>query len=197
MYQNVQNQIAHLKQFLKKRILTSFNTFIGWLDEHVGITAHEVPHALIRLDDGLLEEVLCGAAVLWAVLDLGLFAQVLGVVDGRLHALHRQEGGEVGGVRGDYDEGEEGPGDCDYAHTRCFGRYFGAWKKELRGQATSGIDRSEWDLEMLAKFTKIAGLNFTNRVFKMKPCLTRLSDKVKHSFISQVWILMKLSKFTW
>jgi len=56
----------------------------------------------------------------------------------------------------------------------------------LRGQATSGIDRSEWDLEILAKFTKFAGLNFTNQVFKIKSCMTCLSDKVKLGFISQV-----------
>ena len=54
-----------------------------------------------------------------AVLDLGLLGQVLGRLDGRLHPLHGEEGGEVGGVGGDHDEGEEPPhaghhprGDC-------------------------------------------------------------------------------------
>ena len=35
--------------------------------------------------------------------------KILGRLDGRLHPLHGEEGGEVGGVGADHDEGEEPP----------------------------------------------------------------------------------------
>ena len=41
--------------------------------------------------------------------DVVLLRQVLRRLDGRGHALHRQEGRQVGRVRGDDDEGEEPP----------------------------------------------------------------------------------------
>ncbi len=56
-----------------------------------------------------LEEGHGGAVLHQAVQDLGLFGQIVGRVDGRLHALHRQEGGQVCGVGRDDDEGEEPP----------------------------------------------------------------------------------------
>ena len=44
------------------------------------------------------EEVLGGAGVDGAVLDLGLLGEVVGRLDGRLHALDGEERGQVGGV---------------------------------------------------------------------------------------------------
>ena len=58
---------------------------------------------------GYLEEGHGGAVPDGAVLDLGLLGQVVGRVDGRVHPLHGEEGGQVGGVGGDDDEGEEPP----------------------------------------------------------------------------------------
>ncbi len=43
------------------------------------------------------------------VADLALLGEVGGGVDRHLHPLDGEEGGEVGGVRGDHDEGEEPP----------------------------------------------------------------------------------------
>ena len=47
-----------------------------------------------------------------AILDLGLLGEVLGRLDGRLHPLHSEEGGQVGRIGADHDQGEEPP------HTR-------------------------------------------------------------------------------
>ena len=44
-----------------------------------------------------------------AVLDVGLVGQVVRRADGHLHPLDGQEGGQVGGVGGDDDQGEGPP----------------------------------------------------------------------------------------
>ena len=44
-----------------------------------------------------------------AVLDVGLVCQVVGRLHGHLHALHGEEGGQVGRVGGDDDQGEGPP----------------------------------------------------------------------------------------
>ena len=55
------------------------------------------------------EELHGGAAVQRAVLYLRLAGEVVRGVDGRHHAVHGEEGGQVGGVAGDQDQGEEPP----------------------------------------------------------------------------------------
>ena len=45
--------------------------------------------------------------------------KILGRLDGRLHPLHGEEGGEVGGVGADHDEGEEPPEGCDHSCGEC------------------------------------------------------------------------------
>ena len=60
-----------------------------------------------------------GAAEEGAVGNVVLVGQVLGGLDGRGHPLHGEEGGQVGRVRGDDDEGEEPP---DPAHNPGRGR---------------------------------------------------------------------------
>jgi len=60
------------------------------------------------------EEVLGGAGVDCAVLNLGLFSEIFGRFDGRLHALDGEEGGEVRCVRRDDDERKEPPDASDY-----------------------------------------------------------------------------------
>ena len=61
------------------------------------------------------EEVLCGAGIDRAVLDVGLFGEVLGRLDGRLHALGGQERGQVGRVGGDEYQREEPPDAAHYS----------------------------------------------------------------------------------
>ena len=56
-----------------------------------------------------LEEGHCGSAPYSTVLDLSLLGQVVSVLDGGRHTLHGEEGGKVGRVGGNYDEGEEPP----------------------------------------------------------------------------------------
>ena len=46
-------------------------------------------------------------------MDQRLLGEILSILDGRGHPLHREEGGQVGGVGGDDDQGEEPP---DAAH---------------------------------------------------------------------------------
>ena len=53
------------------------------------------------------------------VLNVRLFREVIGLLDGRGHPLHGEEGGQVGGVGGDQDQGEEPP---DAAHDPGGGR---------------------------------------------------------------------------
>ena len=55
------------------------------------------------------EERIRGSAAVGSVLDLGLLGQVLCRVDGHVHLGGREEGGQVGRVRGDHDQGEEPP----------------------------------------------------------------------------------------
>ncbi len=81
--------------------------------EVLRVVRHEVPHALVGLDLGLLEELLRGAAVQAAVLDLRLAAEPFGVLDGRLEPLGGEEGSQVGGVGRDHYEGEEPPSYCE------------------------------------------------------------------------------------
>ena len=57
-----------------------------------------------------------------AILDLGLLGEVLGRLDVRLHPLHSEEGGQVGRIGGDHDQGEEEPhpsGKPNRANTAC------------------------------------------------------------------------------
>ena len=51
-----------------------------------------------------------GSALAGAVGNIRLLGQVLHVLDGRHHAFHGEEGGQVGCVGGDDDEREEPPG---------------------------------------------------------------------------------------
>ena len=53
------------------------------------------------------------------VLNVRLFREVIGLLDGCCHPLHGEEGGQVGGVGGDQDQGEEPP---DAAHDPGGGR---------------------------------------------------------------------------
>lgn len=55
------------------------------------------------------EEGPSGSRLDTAVLDLGLFGQVLRRLYGGLHPLHGQEGRQVGGVGGYHYQGEEPP----------------------------------------------------------------------------------------
>ena len=43
------------------------------------------------------------------VLDLGLFCQIVSVVDWNIHLGRSEESGKIGGIRGDHDQGEEPP----------------------------------------------------------------------------------------
>ena len=70
---------------------------------------HELPHPGVDADLGVLEELDRGAALQSSVLNLSLTGEVVSRVDGGHHPVHREEGGEVGGVGGDEDEGEEPP----------------------------------------------------------------------------------------
>lgn len=68
-------------------------------------TLHSVPSLSARLP----EEGIGGARGQGAVFDFVLVGEVLGVLDGRLHALDSEEGSEVGRVGRDHDECEEPP----------------------------------------------------------------------------------------
>jgi len=59
------------------------------------------------------EEVLGRSGVDGAVLDFGLFREVVGGVDGRQHTLDGEKGGEVGGVGRNDDKCKEPPGAAD------------------------------------------------------------------------------------
>ena len=61
------------------------------------------------LNIGSPEELHGGAAVQRAVLYLRLAGEVVRGVDGGHHAVHREEGGQVGGVARDQNQGEEPP----------------------------------------------------------------------------------------
>ena len=54
-------------------------------------------------------------------MDQRLLGQVIGILDGSGHPLHREEGGQVGGVGGDDDQGEEPPDAADYPGGGCPG----------------------------------------------------------------------------
>ena len=62
-----------------------------------------------------LKERVGRSAAVGAILDLGLLGEVVGRVDRRLHLLRGEEGGQVGRVRRDHDEGEEPPNGGDHA----------------------------------------------------------------------------------
>jgi len=61
------------------------------------------------------EKSCCRSTSEGAVLDLGLLGQVLCRLNGRVHALHREESGQVGSVRRNHDQGEEPPHAGDHA----------------------------------------------------------------------------------
>ena len=48
-------------------------------------------------------------------MDQRLLGQVIGILDRSGHPLHREEGGQVGGVGGDDDQGEEPPDSTNYS----------------------------------------------------------------------------------
>ena len=73
------------------------------------------PKALLLDNITHPEEVPGGAVLQRAVLDLGLGGQVLRRVDGRHHALDREERRQIGSVRRDQDKREEPPDAADYA----------------------------------------------------------------------------------
>ena len=62
-----------------------------------------------RVSTAYPEELLRGSVDDAAVLDLGLFGEVFGRLDRRLHALDGEERGQVGRVRRDDDQREEPP----------------------------------------------------------------------------------------
>ena len=68
-----------------------------------------------------LEEAECGTAPPSAVLDLGLFEQILGRLYRWHHTFHCQEGRQVSGVGGDDDQSEEPPGPAHNARAHCPG----------------------------------------------------------------------------
>ena len=55
------------------------------------------------------EEIPCAPAAVGPILDLSLLSEVVRGLDGRLHLLIGEEGGQVGRVRGDHDEDKEPP----------------------------------------------------------------------------------------
>ena len=66
-----------------------------------------------RVSTSYPEELLRGSVDDAAVLDLGLFGEVFGRLDRRLHALDGEERGQVGRVRRDDDQREEPPDAAD------------------------------------------------------------------------------------
>lgn len=65
-----------------------------------------------------------GAVPHSAILNFGLFGQVVCRVDGRVHPLHGEEGSQVGSVRGDYDQCEKPPDPTDDPRGQGFGHQF-------------------------------------------------------------------------
>lgn len=61
------------------------------------------------------EEFFGGAGIQRSIGDLRLLGQILGTLYRRHHPLHCQEGGQVGSVGWDDDEGEEPPDAANYA----------------------------------------------------------------------------------
>lgn len=74
------------------------------------------------------EECARAARLQGAVLDFVLIGEVLRALDGILHALYGEEGGHVGGVGGDHDEGEEPPDPRHQARGRRLRRDLGPWR---------------------------------------------------------------------
>ena len=84
------------------------------MSEHTRVFAlHESPHLLISLNLRVPEECHCGSPEHGPVLDVRLVSQVIRVLYGCGHPLHREESGQVGRVGGDENQGEEPP---DAAH---------------------------------------------------------------------------------
>lgn len=54
-----------------------------------------------------------------SIFDLGLFGQIIGAFDGGIHSLDRQECRQVGGVRGNHDQGEEPPHSRHHPRRHC------------------------------------------------------------------------------
>jgi hypothetical protein len=77
-----------------------------------------------------------GAAFEGAVRDLRLLGQLGGVLDGRDHALDREEGGQVGRVRRDDDQREEPP---NAAHDSCACRL--KWETDAEAQSQQKSER--------------------------------------------------------
>ena len=75
---------------------------------------HVLPHLLVGRDLGISEECHGGAATQSAISNLLLSGEVLSILNGSDHLVHSEEGGQVGGVAGDDDQGEEPPDGAHY-----------------------------------------------------------------------------------
>lgn len=64
------------------------------------------------------------------VSDVRLFGQVVGVFNGARHALNGEEGGQVGGVGWDHDEGEEPPDPAHDARRDGAGCHLRSWAQK-------------------------------------------------------------------
>lgn len=64
--------------------------------------------------------------------DLVLFGQVLGTLDGRDHAFHRQERGQIRRVRGDYYQREEPPYTAHNSRRSCLRKSTFEYKSSLK-----------------------------------------------------------------
>lgn len=74
-----------------------------------------------------LKEGHCRAILNHSILNLGLLGQVISRVNWRFHSLHGEEGGQVGRIGGDDDQGKKPPDSSYYPGGKGFGH-------ELRSQ---------------------------------------------------------------
>lgn len=81
-----------------------------------------------------------GSAAQCSVFDFGLLGQVLGALDGRVHALDGEEGGKVGRVRGDHDQREEPPHPSDHSCGDGPFEWVGVEEEQRLGLDGMGID---------------------------------------------------------
>ena len=111
-----------LLNFSSSYLSDSLDTFVIIPHKHCGpLVLHVVPHFLVCWDLGVSEERHGTATTEGSVGNLLLSGQILGVLDGRDHLVNGEEGGEVGGVGGDDDQGEKPPNGSDYSRAGGFG----------------------------------------------------------------------------